>query len=231
MSKIMNSHSQRRSCTSCVTLKRRCDLKTPQCSRCLSKGSTCTYTNEPFGHQSPSAAAPNSLVRSPPAGDSGETQSLSLDDTVLPDLDFESFYGSYTFDQLSSLTKPTDLASSSITIPPLDVAGQQTGDTIAYLVNQVRGLPTTFVYQSTTPFVHNRMYRSRLPQVLRDAFTVCAVYLTMTQSNKAIVFGIIETQVADLIEHSCITSSIAQNLASVQALILVQIVQLFDGGT
>ena len=227
----MKSHTQRRSCTSCVTLKRRCDLKTPQCSRCLSKGSTCTYTNEPFGHRTPSAAAPSALTRSPFAQTSGETGSLSLNDTVIQDMDLDSLCSSYTFDQLSSLTKPTDLASSSITIPPLDIAGQHSGESISYMVNQVRSLPTTFVYQSTTPFIHNRMYRSRLPQVLRDAFTVCAVYLTMTVLNKAIVFGIIEAQVADLIDHSCIMSSCAQNLASVQALILVQIVQLFDGGT
>ena len=69
-----------------------------------------------------------------------------------------------------------------------------------------------------------------MPTALQDAFTVCAVYLTMTASNKSTVLRIIESKAADLFQrHRDSTTSIADNLAYVQALILVRIVQIFDG--
>ena len=37
---------------------------------------------------------------------------------------------------------------------------------------------------------------------MQDAFTVCAVYLTMTETNNLAVFQIIEARVAELINES-----------------------------
>lgn len=50
------SHSQyftmrqtlRRSCDSCARSKLSCDLRTPQCSRCLKRNSLCVYANQPL---------------------------------------------------------------------------------------------------------------------------------------------------------------------------------------
>ncbi len=54
--------------------------------------------------------------------------------------------------------------------------------------------------------------------------------MKMTENNKLTVFHIMEAKVAELIYESNEASwSIAENLAGVQALILVQIIQLFDG--
>lgn len=36
-----------RSCSACVSAKRRCNLVTPHCARCTAKGITCTYVNQP----------------------------------------------------------------------------------------------------------------------------------------------------------------------------------------
>ncbi|KFX92173.1 hypothetical protein V490_05534 [Pseudogymnoascus sp. VKM F-3557] len=38
----------RRSCDACAKAKLSCDLRTPQCSRCVKKKSTCAYANEPL---------------------------------------------------------------------------------------------------------------------------------------------------------------------------------------
>ena len=157
----------------------------------------------------------------------------SWDDVSL-DIDLASQYNQFSYDDLTSLTKPTDLIGSSINIPPMDLPGRHNAETIAYMTDRIRSWPTSFVYQSKTPFMHPLSYNtpSKMPQVLQDAFAVCAVYLTLTPLNRNVIFGIIEAKVADIIGHDCdMKASVAENLAALQALVLVQIVQLFDGGT
>ena len=70
-----------------------------------------------------------------------------------------------------------------------------------------------------------------MPQVLRDAFAACAVYLTMTPMNRGVVFGIVEGKVNEIVAQGWEgDKTVLEELAAVQALILVMIVQLFDGG-
>lgn len=38
----------RRSCDTCAKSKLSCDLRTPQCTRCIKKKSTCVYANQPL---------------------------------------------------------------------------------------------------------------------------------------------------------------------------------------
>jgi hypothetical protein len=38
----------RRSCDACAKSKLACDLRTPQCSRCVKRKSTCVYANQPL---------------------------------------------------------------------------------------------------------------------------------------------------------------------------------------
>ena len=146
------------------------------------------------------------------------------------DLDSVSFFTQDIIDQSALFSPSFNVAPSSVVLPAADVTGHQNEDTLAYLVHQIRSYTTSFVYQSRTPFIHERIYRNRMPQVLQGAFTICAVYLTINRSNKSTVFQIIEAKAADLLQRNDGPAiSIADSLACVQALILVQIVQLFDG--
>ena len=78
-----------------------------------------------------------------------------------------------------------------------------------------------FVFQGRTLFIQSCLYH---------AFVICALYLAMNETNKIAVFHTMELKVAELIHESNEASwSIADNLAGVQALILVHIIQLFDG--
>jgi hypothetical protein len=42
------SKTLRRSCAACAKAKHRCDLQTPQCTRCVKRNCNCTYANEPL---------------------------------------------------------------------------------------------------------------------------------------------------------------------------------------
>lgn len=59
----------RRSCNACAKAKLRCDLRTPQCSRCLKRRSNCTYANEPL------TSSP--VVRASPPGTPGNHVPIS----------------------------------------------------------------------------------------------------------------------------------------------------------
>ncbi|KAK7953442.1 hypothetical protein PG988_014136 [Apiospora saccharicola] len=50
----------RRSCEACAKSKLSCDLRTPQCSRCLKRKANCSYANEPLS-SSPESQSPESL--------------------------------------------------------------------------------------------------------------------------------------------------------------------------
>lgn len=114
--------------------------------------------------------------------------------------------------------------------PASNIAGAHNAHSIAYLVTNIRGYPAMFVFHGSTPFIHSRLYHSGLPSVMQNAFAICAVYLTMTETNKVAVFNIMEVKVAELIQESNEASwSIDDNAAGVQALILVHTIQLFDG--
>lgn len=227
MSTILAPPSHRRSCSTCATAKRRCDLRLPQCSRCLSRATDCSYANEPLS----SPSRPYARGSSPSSITSGDGCKTSLDlpsNDILSDVDFASFLIPEIVDQwslstMSGLTTPMNL-------PATHVVGAHNEDSMAYLVTNVRRYPATFVFQGRTPFIHSRLYHGGLPKMMQDSFAICAVYLAMNETNKFAVFHIMAAKVAEMIHESNEEFwSIADNLAGVQALILVHIIQLFDG--
>ncbi|KAM0287777.1 hypothetical protein ACHAQH_000309 [Verticillium albo-atrum] len=82
--------SRQKSCHACVRSKRRCDKRTPRCTRCTEKGFSCLYVNLPpaggarqrTAGQRSAAALPSGLDSSPTEPD---LEALGL----LPDPDFE----------------------------------------------------------------------------------------------------------------------------------------------
>ncbi|KFY31944.1 hypothetical protein V493_00657 [Pseudogymnoascus sp. VKM F-4281 (FW-2241)] len=73
----------RRSCDACAKAKLSCDLRTPQCSRCIKRKSTCAYANEPLT-TSPNAYASYSAtsVSSTPAVE--ESSIIAVNGRITP---------------------------------------------------------------------------------------------------------------------------------------------------
>ena len=72
----------RRSCNACAKAKHRCDLRTPHCSRCIKKKSSCIYANEPLT-SSPDRydSPPETLANIAPAvTNDGEVSSMTVRD-------------------------------------------------------------------------------------------------------------------------------------------------------
>jgi len=63
----MMRRTLRRSCEACAKSKLSCDLRTPQCSRCLKRKATCSYANEPLSSP-PDGQSPAESLGSPSRG-------------------------------------------------------------------------------------------------------------------------------------------------------------------
>jgi hypothetical protein len=124
---------------------------------------------------------------------------------------------------------------SLLTIPPLSSASffpeYTTLDrwSTNQLLQNIKGYPRMFANSRKTPFIHHRLYDAYLPDAIQDAFTVSTAYSTKTAETEDMVFRILESKTAGLVEQDHQTSAPPKLLAAVHALMLLQIIQLFDG--
>ena len=142
------------------------------------------------------------------------------------DMAFEYLYPPY-----SNITDPIpnyqfdDLIDPSL-IPSKNVYLKK--EKLDYCVQYFKNYLTDFVQHGQTPFINQHVYNDDLPPSLQDAYCGCASYLAKTAANERLIFGIISSKLAELVSKRQYCS-IEDELASVQALIMYQIIRLFDG--
>ncbi|KAK9321361.1 hypothetical protein V1517DRAFT_262527, partial [Lipomyces orientalis] len=98
--------------------------------------------------------------------------------------------------------------------------------------------------KGSNPFIHSRLYRTRFPRCVQDAYTALSCYLHKTASNEDTIFQIIEDRAKHLlVEHgipsadslpekvssNSFTLDSLEHIARVQALLVYQILDLYDG--
>lgn len=64
--------------------------------------------------------------------------------------------------------------------------------------------------------------------VYQDALSVCGLYVQKTDRNQDTIFRILESKITALLQES-VSTRVEDNLVALQALILYQIIRLFDG--
>lgn len=251
------SSTRKKSCHACVKAKRRCDLGYPFCKRCFVKGLDCTYPNaqkktvrdaEVIIRQSTPDFTPatTSVTSSLPDAVAEATPIPGIDADIDPiflqsDLTRESETGSS-----SPETWPTDwrhdwskelkalkqrrLPTTQLckTLLPEHWAPSILND--AQVVAVIRGL-CAFVpdmaFSGSTTFLHPNLYQSEHPQAYQDCVALSALYLTKNPRNQAILASSMHAKIAGLIAGSS-SWTLVEHLAAVQALIVYQIIRLFD---
>lgn len=81
----------RRSCDACAKAKHACDLRTPQCSRCVKRKSKCVYANQPLTSasafsSSSSRPEPAENTRSSPHSDDDASEIVTRESSSTPSL-------------------------------------------------------------------------------------------------------------------------------------------------
>ncbi|KPM40288.1 hypothetical protein AK830_g6270 [Neonectria ditissima] len=99
---------------------------------------------------------------------------------------------------------------------------------LEYALEQLAKALEMMVLENSTPWCHSQLYADEMPRAMQDAQACCALYMARNKANEASVFRIIHDRAKDLIAAPLPATSL-EALARVQALILYQIIQLFDG--
>jgi hypothetical protein len=102
-------------------------------------------------------------------------------------------------------------------------------DRVRFASRQFRTYPEIFYTRGQNPFIHKHSYTEHLPPVISDALSACALYSRKNSENELFVFGDISRKAKDLAEMQRPFLSPVDLLASTQALLLYQIMRLFDG--
>ncbi|KAF2465456.1 uncharacterized protein BDR25DRAFT_306604 [Lindgomyces ingoldianus] len=216
--------SRRKSCGECAKAKRKCGMEIPKCRRCTKKNIECSYPNTrpPLSEMTfPELEFPwlDDLMREPGM--------LPWSGTLQPHLGVES-------------VTPFSMTSEAQNIPQHipDYLISAEGPTRTALarsemeaaVRHFRTYPDKWLREGKAPFIHQRLYASKMPTPLQDAYAACAIYSTKTEQNEFVAFTIIEAKANDLLRSPNQPSWTPLDLlAAVQALLIFQLIRLFDG--
>lgn len=227
-------HSRQKSCIQCARAKRRCQPQAPRCSRCISRGLKCAYKNEPLLNQTPSWPAATSDL------------SAATDTTDL-DPDFGIYDTNGILVDVRSLLVPADFSLSkevneglslkdypltqfpSLPLYPYPETAKIDKWSTSQILGEIKQFPATFASTQGTLFMHPRLYETLVPEPIQDAFIVCAAYTSRTSHTHDMILRILESKATSLAQRDNLTWSIQEQVAGVQALLLFQIIQLFDG--
>lgn len=102
-------------------------------------------------------------------------------------------------------------------------------DRIKFLVSQLKSYPAKLFQTSRTPFIHPHLLSPSMHPVLQDAISASALYASKNQHNEATVWEIISSKVSTLLQEAQHPWSLSTHLACVQALVIFQIIRIFDG--
>lgn len=128
-------------------------------------------------------------------------------------------------------------------VPPEVCLAIEVADQRRHLL-QVRRWLRQWADTGSNPFIHERLYKTRFPRYAQDAFMASACYLNKTAATEKTVHKILEDRAEALISEYHETRSpvhgssfdtnfpdtdLLESLARVQALLVYQIIGLYDG--
>ncbi|KAF2126488.1 hypothetical protein P153DRAFT_254081, partial [Dothidotthia symphoricarpi CBS 119687] len=219
-----------RACTACAKARRSCDKHKPHCLRCRTRGNRCEYPpSKPTSFVRLREQAPE-LAYTPL---SGSTTSFGPMFSLFSSTQVHSWWfaspETWTIDQV-----PPNLLSAPHRFSSADL-DRHLRTMILWLAE--------WVTQGSNPFIHQQLYRHRLPRCIQSAYTALSAYLNKTASNEQMICRIIEDQVVLLVGEGVPRSEsvlgaansserkldILEYLARVQALLVYQCIGFFDG--
>ncbi|KAH7402248.1 RNA polymerase 2 mediator complex component [Phaeosphaeria sp. MPI-PUGE-AT-0046c] len=258
---IMPKHVGPNACSACARTKRRCGRQIPSCARCTDKNLDCFYPLyrervAPYSRlllpNSPNETASRFGDREP-----GTTAVMLEDDPTL-DLSLSPLGRNYVVHSpflhgSSTIFDKTDwfLAPDTWGIThDGDAAASEavTRATMKEYIALMQSWMERWCRTGSNPFIHHRLYTSTFPACLQIAYATLASYLHRAPANTDIVLRIVEDRSADLLcsngavldkfianEWACEESEqdvdLLSQLSRLHALMVYQIIGLFDGDT
>lgn len=230
------SSTRKKSCRQCVKAKRRCDLGFPCCRRCFTKSLDCAYPNasvreaEVVIRQTTPDLAPVTNTTAlgppepPPAPSSIDPILLqSPDATSSPESDksCENTQAQPCGEHCYEPRVPKQL------LPQLWAPSYLNREQVLFSVSAMWNFVPALAHAGHNAFIHEKLYRDHQPPAYQDSCSLSALYLAKTKQNIPILTKSIDSKIAALVAASP-TWTLTEHLAAVQALIIYQVIRLFD---
>ncbi|KAJ9156287.1 hypothetical protein NKR23_g1144 [Pleurostoma richardsiae] len=239
-----------KACIPCTKSKRKCGKELPECERCIERDIDCSYLPVKWRRREGGApgATPTETTWSPvpasvqPSADLSSWSCLDLaawDDPIslnIPEISLQTPCSDTIGDSLDWSRSGWFLGPGTWNIernyrpaPPFPPSVFK--DFIATIQAELRQWTTT----GSNGFIHSRAFcGGSLPPCLADAFTTVTTYISRTPATEDMVLDIVETRAAALLGQyqsplAVQTLDVAAHLARVQALLVYQVIRLFDG--
>ncbi|KAI9737089.1 MAG: hypothetical protein M1834_000679 [Cirrosporium novae-zelandiae] len=221
---------RQKSCTACKKAKRRCDLKTPRCTRCAGKEWQCEYPGLACARQN----CPSEAVVGQKEGDLwlGNLEGLVTTQPIDGGLEANMDGSAPLFDNFTNV--------EDMILETLPVIGDSTADDgsseyttldtdqLSYTQATFKSFPRLLVFEGETPFIHRHLYDNYMPSTIQDLLAVSALYAAKSPAQEDLVFRVLDAKVTRLVNRGD-PWTLGEHLACVQALTIYQIIRLFDG--
>lgn len=224
-------------CEACAIGKRKCGKQKPCCSRCKRRGIQCIYPRSKPGSFVPYEGESILSIRHDFVPYTTWRPSLYTLDT--PPVEAEIVHHISPLGPDPGLAE-YQLASSWFASPDTwkishfreAEVNEYSAHDLNCHISRVRRWLTQWVEDGSNPFIHQRLYRTRFPRSVQDAYAILSCYTHKTPRNECAVFQILEDKARQLIsENSSVSDSLdlLEQLARVQALLIYQTIGLYDG--
>jgi hypothetical protein len=101
---------------------------------------------------------------------------------------------------------------------------------VNYCVRRLSLIPNVFALSGQTMFIHRQSFQTYQSPALQQAMSACALYCTRTPATNVLVHQVLQRNVQHLLSTTDSTSCSTPDLvAALQALLLYQLMRLFDG--
>jgi hypothetical protein len=140
----------------------------------------------------------------------------------LPSILSDDFLSSFVIEDIVAQQNPNDIRQIT--------SDARLQARVEFAAKRLAAVPRTFAEQGQTMFVHRFLFQERNPPALQDALSACALYCLKNSENQALVFRNLEHKQQQLIASTdLLLVSNTDLLAGLQALLLYQMIRLFDG--
>lgn len=112
-------------------------------------------------------------------------------------------------------------------VPEMTCPAFLTDAQVVYIVRNMSGFVSSMAGSGTTSFLHKDLYGSQEPQAYQDCVAISALHLNKTVRNQRILARAIMAKIANMAADAK-NWTLPQHLAAVQAMIIYQIIRLYD---
>lgn len=235
---------RRKSCNGCFKGRRKCNLAYPTCDTCQKTKKICRYVYPPSSpprSDNDSTASDSSIAQLAINDDTFESLMSVLNDSTMDYISTGDISG--LFEPLSQLPDPGSASSLMIPEPPpslLESIGRFVGSlgeaqpiqgstqSWQWVIDELKHFLPELAQKGQTIFIHRDLYRHSMPQAIRTSLGVCSMSCMLSETNRDMLFRIIDAEALGLLQPRNPTTLI-DDLAILQALVIYQMIRLFYG--